>query len=203
MKEARIDITQSVCQDPLNKVKSVLEQLREQKISVSKIEILGDSELALESVENFLINSGYIFETSGNGEQFAILVKGKEEIKIEALEEKPIEFEDKILLFRDDRIGEGELGKKLADGFLSQLALSHKLPKEIIFLNRGVLLCADSRRNANILKDLQNLEQKGARLLLCRTCLEVLRVKESVAVGKISNAQEIMDRLLSSSVISL
>ena len=203
MKEARIDITQSVCQDPLNKVKSVLEQLREQKISVSKIEILGDSELALESVENFLINNGYIFETSGHGERFAIIVKGKEEVKIEALEEKPVEFEDKIILFRDDRIGEGELGKKLADGFLSQLSLGYKLPKEIIFLNRGVLLCADSRRNASILKDLQNLEQKGVKLLLCRTCLESLRVKESVAVGKISSSQEIMDRLLSSPVISL
>lgn len=203
MKEARIDVTQGACQDPVGKVKSVLEQLREQKISVSKIEILGDSELALDGVENFLINNGYIFETSGNGERFAIIVKGKEEIKIEALEEKPIEFEDKILLFKDDRIGEGELGKKLADGFLTQLSLSYKLPKEIIFLNRGVLLCADNRRNANILKDLQNLEQKGVRILLCRTCLEALRVKESVAVGKISNAQEIMDRLLSSPVISL
>lgn len=203
MKEARIDVTQGACQDPVVKVKSVLEQLREQKISVSKIEILGDSELALDGVENFLINNGYIFETSGNGERFAIIVKGKEEIKIEALEEKPIEFEDKILLFKDDRIGEGELGKKLADGFLTQLSLSYKLPKEIIFLNRGVLLCADSRRNTNILKDLQNLEQKGVRILLCRTCLEALRVKESVAVGKISNAQEIMDRLLSSPVISL
>lgn len=203
MKEARIDVTQSVCQDPVGKVKSVLEQLREQKISVSKIEIFGDDELALEGVENFLINSGYIFETTGNGEKFAIIVKGKEEIKIEALEEKPIEFEEKVFLFKDDRIGEGELGKRLADGFLSQLALGYKLPKVIILLNRGVLLGADSRRNANVIKDLQILEQKGVKILLCRTCLEALKVKESVMVGKISHAQEIIEHLLASKVVSL
>lgn len=203
MKEARIDVTQSVCQDPVGKVKSVLEQLREQKISVSKIEIFGDGELALEGVENFLINSGYIFETTGNGEKFAIIVKGKEEVKIEALEEKPIEFEEKVFLFKDDRIGEGELGKRLADGFLSQLALGYKLPKVIILLNRGVLLGADSRRNANVIKDLQILEQKGVKILLCRTCLEALKVKESVMVGKISHAQEIIEHLLASEVVSL
>lgn len=203
MKEARIDVTQAVCQDPAAKVKSVLEQLREKKISVSKIEIFGDDELALERVEIFLINNGYIFETTGNGEKFSIIVKGKEEVKIEALEERAIEFEDKILLFRDDRIGEGELGKKLADGFLSQLALGFRLPKEIILLNRAVLLGADARRNANVIKDLQNLEQKGVKILLCRTCLESLRVKESVMVGKISNAQEIIEKLLTGSVISL
>lgn len=203
MKEARIDVTQSVCQDPVGKVKSVLEQLREQKISVSKIEIFGDGELALEGVENFLINSGYIFETTGNGEKFAIIVKGKEEIKIEALEEKPIEFEEKVFLLKDDRIGEGELGKRLADGFLSQLALGYKLPKVIVLLNRGVLLGADSRRNANVIKDLQILEQKGVKILLCRTCLEALKVKESVMVGKISHAQEIIEHLLASEVVSL
>lgn len=203
MKEARIDVRQDASQDPVGKVKSVLEQLRDQKISVSKIEILGDSELALEGIENFLINSGYIFETTGNGESFAIIVKGKEEVKIEALEERPIEFEEKILLLKDDRIGEGELGKKLADGFLSQLAMGYRLPKEIIFLNRGVLLAADARRNANVLKDLKNLEQKGVKILLCRTCLENLRVKESVMVGKISNAQEILEKMLTGSVISL
>lgn len=203
MKEARIDVTQGACQDPAGKVKSVLEQLREQKISVSKIEIFGDSELALEGVENFLINSGYIFETTGNGEKFAIIVKGKEEVKIEALEERPIEFEEKILLFKDDKIGEGELGKKLADGFLTQLSLGFRLPKEIIFLNRAVLLAADARRNANVIKDLKNLEQKGVKILLCRTCLEHLRVKESVMVGKISNSQEIIEKMLTGNVVSL
>lgn len=203
MKEARIDVTQNACQDPVGKVKSVLEQLREQKISVSKIEIFGDSELALEGIEIFLINSGYIFETTGNGEKFAIIVKGKEEVKIEILEERPIEFEEKILLLKDDRIGEGELGKKLADGFLAQLAMGFRLPREIILLNRAVLLGADARRNANVIKDLQTLEQKGVKILLCRTCLESLRVKESVMVGKISNAQEIIERMLTGSVISL
>ena len=61
MREARIDVRNEVCQDPANKVKGVLDQLKEQNIQVTKIEIVGDCEKALAEVENFLINQGYIF----------------------------------------------------------------------------------------------------------------------------------------------
>lgn len=192
MREARIDVKKEVCQDPVNKVRSVLEQLKEQNIQVTKIEIIGDCENALAEVENFLINQGYIFETSGNEHEFSIVVKSKEEKKIEELEEKPIEIVSKAFYLKDERIGEGELGRRLLDGLLSELSLSYQVPKYIILLNRAVLLSQNDTA-----KHLQILERKGVEILLCKTCVDQFGIEAKVSVGKISNAQEIAEVLMS------
>lgn len=198
MREARIDVKKEVCQDPVNKVKSVLEQLREQNIQVAKIEIIGDCENALAEVENFLINQGYIFETSGRESEFSIVVKSKEDKKIEELEEKPIEIVPKVLYFKDERIGEGELGRRLLDGLLSELSFSYQVPKFIILLNRAVLLSQNE-----MAKHLQILEKKGVEILLCKTCVDQFGIEGRVSAGKISNTQEITEVLMSQlSVIS-
>ncbi|RDU69090.1 sulfurtransferase-like selenium metabolism protein YedF [Helicobacter cholecystus] len=192
MREARIDVKKEICQDPANKVKSVLEQLREQNIQVAKIEIIGDCENALAEVENFLINQGYIFETSGNESEFSIVVKSKEEKKIEELEEKPIEIVDKAFYIKDDRLGDGELGRKLLDNLFAKLSLSYQVPKYILLLNRGVLLSQN-----DIAKYLQILERKGVEILLCKTCIDHFGIESKIVAGKISHSQEIAGVLMS------
>lgn len=199
MREARIDIKREVCSDPSGKVKSVLEQLREQNIQVAKIEIIGDCEDALAEVENFLINQGYIFETRGNGSEFSIIVKSKEEKKIEELEEKPIEITPKVFFLKDDKIGDGELGRRVLDQFFSQMSLSHKVPQYIILLNRSVLLAQN-----DVAKSLQILERKGVEILLCKTCVDQFHIGSKILAGKISNSQEISEILMGNlPVISL
>lgn len=201
MKEARIDVSAKVCSDPVVKIRVVLETLKEQNIPISKIEIVGDC--ALEDIENFLINNGYIIETIGDEAHFSILVKGKEEIEVlEFLEEKPVHFEEKILLIKDDRIGEGELGKRLLDRFfvtLSELAI---FPQEILLLNRGILLCIDSQRE--VMKELLYLERKGVKILACKTCLEYYGVLEKMNVGEVSSSVVIAQKLMNAkSVLTL
>lgn len=201
MKEARIDVSASACSDPVNKIRMVLETLREQNILVSKIEIIGD--YALEAIENFLINNGYIIETIGDEGNFNILVKGKEEIEVlEFLEEKPVSFEEKILFLKNDGIGEGELGKKLLDYFFASLSKGVALPQEILLLNRAVLLCADLKREA--MKELLYLERKGVKILACKTCLEYYGVLEKMSVGEVSSSTIITQKLITSkSVVTL
>lgn len=201
MKEARIDVSQKVCQEPVAKIKSVLEQIKEQNIVVSKIEILGDFDL--EGIENFLINNGYIIETIGNEEHFRILLKGKEEPEVlDFLEERAISFEEKILFLKDDRIGEGELGKRLLDRFFVALAEGGVFPKEILLLNRAVLLCSDLTRESN--KELMYLESKGVVILACKTCLEHYGILGRMNVGKVSSASIIAENMMKSpSVVSL
>lgn len=201
MKEARIDVSLAVCPDPVGKIRMVLDTLREQNIVVSKIEIIGDQ--ALEAIENFLINNGYIIETIGDENRFSILVKGKEEIEVlEFLEEKPLSFEEKILFLKYDGIGEGELGRKLLDSFFVSLSKGVVLPQEILLLNRAVLLCADSKREAT--QELLYLERKGVKILACKTCLEYYGVFEKMSVGEVSSSAIITQKLITSkSVISL
>lgn len=199
MREARIDVRNEVCQDPANKVKGVLDQLKEQNIQVTKIEIVGDCEKALAEVENFLINQGYIFETSGNESEFSIVVKSKEEKKIEELEEKPIEIIQKAFFLKDDKMGDGDLGRRLLDGFFAELSRSYKVPRYIILSNRAVFLAQN-----DIAKSLQILERKGVEILLCKTCVDHFMIESKIIVGKISNALEIAEVFMSDvSIISL
>lgn len=201
MKEARIDVSANVCTDPVSKIRIVLDTLREQNIVVGKIEIIGDQ--ALEGIENFLINNGYIIETIGDESRFSILVKGKEEIEVlEFLEEKPVSFEEKILFLKDERIGEGELGKRLLDRFFISLSEGGIFPQEILLLNRAVLLCVDSKREA--MKELLYLERKGVKIFACKTCLEYYGVLEKIGVGEVSSSVIITQKLMTSkNVITL
>lgn len=201
MKEARIDVSASACSDPVSKIRTVLETLREQNILVSKIEIIGDH--ALEAIENFLINNGYIIETTGDESRFNILVKGKEEVEVlEFLEEKAVSFEETILFLKEDGIGEGELGRKLLDRFFVSLSEGAVLPQEILLLNRAVLLCADLKREA--MKELLYLERKGVKILACKTCLEYYGVLDKMNVGEVSSSAIITQKLITSkSVVTL
>lgn len=195
MKEARINVSANACPDPVGKIKFALESLKEQNVVVSKIEIIGDYDL--EGIENFLINNGYIIETIGDESRFSILVKGKEEVEVlEFLEEKAVSFEEKILFLKEDGIGGGELGKKLLDHFFASLSEGAVLPQEILLLNRAVLLCADTKREA--MKELLYLERKGVKILACKTCLEYYGVLDKMSVGEVSSSIIITQKLMSS-----
>lgn len=199
-KEAKIDVSVKVCSDPVHKIKSVLDQIKEQNIVVSKIEIIGDH--ALEAIENFLINNGYIIETTGDENKFIILLKGKEEIEaLEFLEEKVVELENKVFLLKDDKVGDGELGRKLLDRLFVSIAEGGVFPKEILLLNRAVLLCSDSRRES--LEELQYMQRKGVKVLACKTCLEHYGILEKMQVGEVSSSSVIAQKLISENVVSL
>ncbi|MFC3847311.1 hypothetical protein ACFOPX_02010 [Helicobacter baculiformis] len=107
---------------------------------------------------------------------------------------------NKHLVFSSDKIGEGELGAKVAVGFLKSLTQvsADLLPKQVIFLNRGVLLSTQNTfiENAQALQILRDLEKLGVEILSCQACVEHFEAK--VAVGRLTNAPEVLEILLSS-----
>ncbi|PAF49875.1 hypothetical protein BKH41_00810 [Helicobacter sp. 12S02232-10] len=117
-------------------------------------------------------------------------------------------MKNKTLLFKSDKIGEGDLGKVVSAGFIGAMLKVPKeiLPEKIVFLNRGVLLSTqnDQVSNKDIVENLKMLENLGVEILSCQTCLEYFGLKDKVLVGKISNAVDVMENLLGNEgVISL
>lgn len=209
MKEVSIDVRSEVCTDAVEKIKNVFLQLKEENIAVSKIEIFGDDMQSLEGVENFLINWGYIFERIGDEKGFQIFIKGREERnsflkeesmaqELEVIAQEDSVFEDKILLLKDDAVGVGELGKKVMDNLLHNLANSPILPKEIVFMNRAILLCADVNRYTEVIKDLSMLQKRGVKLLVCKTCVEYFNLVDHLIVGEISTGDVVLEKMLRS-----
>jgi len=100
-----------------------------------------------------------------------------------------------VVLLAASTIGSGDdaLGAVLMRSFLKTLAGVEPQPAAIVFLNSGVLLVAD---DSPLLAELRALEAAGVRLLACGTCLDWYERKARVAVGAVSNMQDIATLLL-------
>lgn len=93
-----------------------------------------------------------------------------------------------------DRMGDGAeaLGRVLMKGFLYALSQLPELPQTVLFYNSGArLTCAGS----DSLEDLRFLEAQGVEILTCGTCLDFYGLKETLAVGGITNMYDIVERL--------
>jgi selenium metabolism protein YedF len=100
-----------------------------------------------------------------------------------------------VVLIPSDGLGRGddELGRILLRSFLHTLHEVEPLPSTIVFLNTGVKLTAD---DSLVLEDLQALEGRGVAILACGTCLGHFGLRESIAVGQVSNMYSIAETLL-------
>ncbi len=88
--------------------------------------------------------------------------------------------------------GEEALGKALMKGFLYAVSQLPTLPKTILFYNSGAYLtCAGS----DSLEDLKFMEAQGVEIRTCGTCLDFYKLKETLAVGSITNMYAIAETL--------
>jgi selenium metabolism protein YedF len=95
-----------------------------------------------------------------------------------------------VVVISSDRMGRGddELGYVLIRSFIHTLLALDPLPGTIIFYNTGVKLAV---RDSEVLDDLKQLEEAGASILVCGTCMNFFGISEKLGVGCISNMYDI------------
>ena len=100
-----------------------------------------------------------------------------------------------VLVIASDAVGSGsdELGVILMRAFMPTLLEVEPRPDTIIFKNNGVKLAVS---DSPVLEDLQALAEEGVEILVCGTCLNYFDLTDSVAVGEISNAYIIAEKML-------
>lgn len=106
------------------------------------------------------------------------------------------------VLVTADGIGQGdpELARLLLRGLLYTLTEAERVPLRVIFMNSGVKLAvAGSPALGNLVK----LGERGVEVLCCGTCLEFYRLLPALAVGRITNMEEIADHLLAGAVVTI
>ncbi|MDA3880372.1 MAG: DsrE family protein [Prolixibacteraceae bacterium] len=82
-----------------------------------------------------------------------------------------------------------ELGSILISNYLKLLSEENELPQTLLFYAEGVkLVCQDSP----VLESLQIIEQKGAKLIVCKTCLNFFGLSEQQAVGRAGTMADIL-----------
>lgn len=100
-----------------------------------------------------------------------------------------------VIIINSDTLGKGdaEVGYTLLGTFLRKLLASIKKPDVIIFYNSGVKLVI---KGSYFIDILDGLEASGVELLACGTCIYKACKNSSLAVGRITNMEEITDIVL-------
>jgi len=187
------------CPKPVLELKKALEALIEDGI----IDLELNSVSSVENCRRFALSQGCTAteEKYPNGVTVMKIVKG---FGCDVVEEKNEEtLLNRTIFIKTDRIGNGELGKKLMHGFLKTALEFEALPRYIIFVNEGVLLTTQEE-NSNIIEVLQALVARGVTVYTCGLCLSDFGIDPTaVGVGEIGNAYDTMRILLSTDVVSL
>ncbi|WP_421920761.1 sulfurtransferase-like selenium metabolism protein YedF [Marinifilum sp.] len=85
--------------------------------------------------------------------------------------------------------GSEELGLKLATNYFKLLDAENRLPKIIVFYNAGVKLICE---NSPALEALQKLENRGVRMLACKTCLDFFKLSDKIKIGSVGSMPDII-----------
>jgi intracellular sulfur oxidation DsrE/DsrF family protein len=85
---------------------------------------------------------------------------------------------------------EAALQKTLVEKYFELLLASGDLPAAICFYTEGVKLVVSG---SPVLAQLNLLEQKGVRLVICSTCLNYFNLKDNVQVGVVGGMGDILE----------
>ena len=194
----KIDCRNMACPQPVLETKKALEEMDE-----GILEVLVNSVSSVQNVKRYAMNNGFEpkVEELENGDTLITIVKGYE-CAIVADEDDNEKFLNKSIFIKHDRVGEGELGDILMKGFLKTTLEFKKLPKNIIFVNRGVFLT--TRSDDEMIEILKEFEKRGVKIYSCGLCMNHYEIPaDELKVGEIGNAYDTMDMLLHTEVISL
>ena len=99
-----------------------------------------------------------------------------------------------VIFIASDEMGRGDskLGQILMKNFIFTLIEADTSPDAIYFVNNGVKL---SVGGSDVIEPLAELANRGVDIASCGLCLEFFNVKETLAVGRISNMLELVNAL--------
>jgi selenium metabolism protein YedF len=179
-----IDTRGHLCPAPLIMAKKGIQEAA----AGEEIEILTDNDTACQNLENYLteLKLNPQLTTEGSVHKFRITAPTTsiEAISAESFCATPAN--DYVVAIKSDAMGMGDddLGHILMRAFINSLNAADKLPTAILLYNSGVKVALKETDTA---LSLQELEDKGVAIISCGTCVEYYGVKETLAVGMISN----------------
>jgi selenium metabolism protein YedF len=105
-----------------------------------------------------------------------------------------------VVYINSDQMGTGdpELGQLLLKNFIFTLLDGNNLPEAIYLVNNGVKL---SVAGSDVLEPLRELANQGVDIASCGLCLEFFGLKNSLAIGRISNMLELVNAMAEADLI--
>ncbi len=188
--EIEIDARGLECPKPVVMAKEALEN------ATGAFTVLVDNETARDNVTRFARSSGCEVGVKENESGFLISITPVIASEVDTGQLSSFTPGTGTVLFINTaEIGGGdrELGARLMKMFLYAYAEREEPPAAVALMNAGVkLVTEDEETSAHIRK----LEEQGAEVLVCGTCLDFYGLTEKLRVGRVSNMYEIQSILV-------
>ncbi|MGK0550726.1 sulfurtransferase-like selenium metabolism protein YedF [Enterococcus faecalis] len=99
-----------------------------------------------------------------------------------------------VIAISSDEMGTGAsaLGKILLKSYIYSLTELTAPPTQVLFFNSGVYL---TNQSSTVLEDLRTLAAKGTKISTCGACLDFYEIKETLAIGTITNMYTIAETM--------
>ena len=186
-----VDARGKACPKPVLMTREALKKTED------RISVLVDNEAARENVRRFAEKNDCRVDVTETEFGFQLGITPKALPQQEGEEKTGL---NKVLLITTDELGRGsdKLGKILMKAFLYSCTENPDIPKTIILMNSGVRLATE---NEETIEHLERLTELGSELLICGTCLEFFDLKDTLAVGSVSNMYEIQSTLIAADLL--
>jgi len=195
----QIDARNKPCPQPVLLAKKELDVM-----ITGSLQVLVDNKAACDNVARMAGNAGCCVDIEPRGNEYVIHIDKTctfeaEEVarKTKELPELPLAKErentgETVFFISSDSIGQGsdELGRILMKAFYPTQLQTEPRPGKLVFMNSGVKLAVSG---SDVLESLKKLEDQGAELLVCGTCLDYFGAKDTLVAGRVSNMFEIAE----------
>ena len=199
MEKKIVDARGLACPLPVVNAKKAAEEMKEGGV----LTVLVDNEIAVQNLQKFAKQKG--FESTGEKKAdkeyevvIQVAVAGAVTPVAEAVEDAVCTPDARkngmVVVLSANVMGTGDekLGKALMKAFVFALTKQDVLPETIVCYNTGAYLTCEG---ADTLEDLKSLEAEGVNILTCGTCLDFYGIKETLAVGSVTNMYEIVETM--------
>ena len=197
----QLDCRNLNCPEPLLRTKKALSEL---KIG-ENLEILVNDVAPRENIKRFLAKNGFEAQISQAGADTLIKTVKTDELKDESIDDIYCSVtapkRGKVIFLNEEQCGSGPIGKSLLAKFLGAALNLDEKPVKVICVNNAVRITTN--RGHECFEAIKKLNEAGAEILSCGSCLEGYKLVDKLAIGEISNAYEIMDVLSKYEVIKL
>ncbi|EOH98833.1 selenium metabolism protein YedF [Enterococcus moraviensis ATCC BAA-383] len=158
--------------------------IRELKNAGGTVEIIVDNEVSVKNIEKMAVGLGLKTSSKKGGkEEFfvEIIVPENHNQQTSATPDSEL-----VVAFGRKTMGDGDpdLGAILLKSYIYSLTELDTPPEHLLFFNSGAFL---TNQASNALNDLQILLEKGTQISTCGACLDFYQIKETLAIGEITN----------------
>jgi selenium metabolism protein YedF len=192
-----IDARGLSCPQPVIATKKALDAIADGIVTT-----LVDNLAAKENVVKFAVANGCGVSVEEQGGHYRIrITKGA---PVAAGQSGPASAPagETVYLITRETLGHGsdELGAILMKSFFYTVRESKPLPRAVLFINSGVKLTV---AGSPVLDHLTALAAAGVNVLSCGTCLDYFALKDTLAVGGVTNMYTILEQLAAGKAVTL